>query len=222
MLVTALGQDTVKMTGFRPTVRTVSFMADSHAGTVSDRCLDGDVLTLDAHLAAAARRVEWSRCAAPVAAWDPTRLDADADDVVEVIVGAAFVSMQQLRIALRLTLDSTQQTQFSFRIVERACASGASRAAVGASALLLDTVRHGALEDAVTMARNAVSVLGAAELLDGSAALVASLSVEISELLDVSPAVVSSEIVRLVAGLPAGPAVPTPGRRRLVELAACG
>ena len=199
-------------------------MADPHAGTVSDRCLDGDVLTLDAHLAAAARRVESSRCAAPVSAWDPTRLDADADDddVVEVIVGAAFVSMQQLRVALRLTLDSTQQTQFIFRIVERACASGASRAAVGASALLLDTVRRGGLEDAVTVARNAMSVLGAAELLDGSAAFVASLSVEISELLDLSPSVVSSEIVRLVAGLPTGPAVPTPGRRRLVELAACG
>lgn len=195
-------------------------MSDLHAGAVSDRCLHDDVLTLDAHLAAATRLVDFSRCAAP--GWPCHDSGFDLDKVVDVVVRAAFVSMQQLQIALRLTLESTQRTQLILRVVERACASGASQAAVGASALLLETVRHDGLEHAVSVAANAASELGAGELLDGSVALVASLSVEIAELLDISPASVSTEIVRLVTALPAGPVVPPDDRRRPVELAACG
>ncbi len=195
-------------------------MPDPYAGAVSDRCLHGDVLTLDAHLAAAARLVAFSRCAAP----DSPRHDADfdLDQVLDVTVRAAFVSMQQLQIALRLTLESTQRTQLIWRIVERACALGASQAAVGASALLLETVRHDGLEHAVTVATNAASELGARQLLDGSVALVASLSVEIADLLDISRAAVSSEIARLVAALPPGQVVPPDDRRHPVELAVCG
>lgn len=187
-------------------------MLDLHAGA----------LTLDAHLDAARRLAEMSRSPRSLGMSRHTDVDFDLDKVVDVTVRAAFVSMQQLQIALRLTMEATQRTQLVLRIVDRACASGASADAVGASALLLETVRHDGVEHAVRVAANAVSELGAQALLDGSIALVASLSVEIAELLDIEPADVSAEIVRLVAALPPGPVVPPDDRRQPAELAVCG
>lgn len=196
-------------------------MLDLHAGLVSGRCAHGDALTLDAHLAAAARLAEMSRPQRSVGVSTHTDVDFDLDKVVDVTVWAAFVSMQQLQIALRLTMEATQRTQLVLRIVDRACATGASPEAVGASALLLETVRQDGVEHAISIAAHAVSELGPRALLDGSISLVASLSVEIAELLAIEPADVSAEIVRLVAALPPGPVVPSDDRRRSAELAVC-
>jgi hypothetical protein len=200
--------------------------------TVLDRSLGSDTLTLDTHLTAAARLVDLSqpeprpqsaaqsaRTASPLGRRQVGDAGFDLDQVVEVTVRAAFVSMQQLEIALRLTLDSTQRTQLVVRLVDRAGAAGASPGGVGAAALLLDVVRDDGLDRAVRVAANAVVELGARELLDGSVALVASLSVEIAGLLHIEPAAVSLEIVRLAAGLPAGPVVPPDDRRRVTVLA---
>jgi len=197
-------------------------MLDLHAGPISGRCAHGDALTLDAHLAAAARLAEMSRSPRSSGVSTHTDADFDLDKVVDVTVRAAFVSVQQLQIALRLTMEATQRTQLVLRIVDRACATGASPEAVGASAMLLETVRQDGVEHAISVAANAVSELGPRALLDGSIALVASLSVEIAELLAIEPADVSAEIVRLVAALPPGPVVPSDDRRRSAELAVCG
>lgn len=197
-------------------------MLDRHAGPVSGRNLASDALTLDAHLAAAARLADMSRSSPSPGVSTPTDVGFDLDKVVDVTVRAAFVSMQQLQIALRLTVEATQRTQLVLRIVDRACATGASSEAVGASAMLLETVRQDGVEHAISVAANAMSELGPRALLDGSIALVASLSVEIAELLAIEPADVSAEIVRLVAALPPGPVVPSDDRRRSAELAVCG
>jgi hypothetical protein len=190
-------------------------MHDLHAGAMT-------AITLDAHLEAAGRLAEISRSPRSLEVSTLTDADFDLDKVVDVTVRAAFVSMQQLQIALRLTMEATQRTQLVLRITDRACATGASPAAVGASALLLETVRQDGVEHAVRVAANALSELGPRTLLDGSIALVASLSVEIAELLGIASADVSAEIVRLVAALPPGPVVPPDDRRQAAQLAVCG
>ena len=177
-----------------------------------------DLLTLDGHLAAAARLVEASLSSSEVRS-DRADGDLDLDRVVDVTVRAAFVSMQQLQIALRLTLEPTEHPQLVLRVVDRASLGEASSEAVGAAAMLLEAVRCDGVDHAVRLATHAAALLGPRALLDGSVALVASLSVEIADLLQIEPVAVSAEIVRLVVALPPGPIVPSDERRRRVELA---
>ena len=177
-----------------------------------------DLLTLDGHLAEAARLVEAS-LASGVDHGGRTDRDFDLDRVVDVTVRAAFVSMQQLQIALRLTLEAAEHPQLVLRVVDRAGVGDASSEGVGAAAMLLEAVRCDGVDHAVRLAAHAAALIGPRALLEGSVALVASLSVEIADLLQIDPADVSAEIVRLVVSLPPGPLVPSDDRRRRVELA---
>jgi hypothetical protein len=178
-----------------------------------------DLLTLEGHLAAAARLVDAACATSTVLDGDCDDRDLDLDRVVDVTVRAAFVSMQQLHIALRLTLESAERAQLVLRVVDRAGLDAASSEAVGAASMVLEAVRCDGLDHAVRVAAHAAALIGPRALLDGSVALVASLSVEIAELLAIEPAAVSAEIVRLVVALPPGPVVPCDDRRRPVELA---
>lgn len=179
---------------------------------------DHDLLTLDGHLAAAARLVDASSASSADHHGGAADRDLDLDRVVDVTVRAALVSMQQLQIALRLTLEPTEGPQLVLRVVERAGGGTASSESVGAAAMLLEAVRCDGVDHAARLAAHAAALLGPRALLDGSVALVASLSVEIAGLLDIDPTAVSAEIVRLVEALPVGPVVPSDDRRRSVEL----
>lgn len=140
-------------------------------------------------------RAEWML--GPAADVRTPRPGAVLDDPTRLLIETGWFTLQQLRIALGLTVAAADTGGLARDLIERAATyHGATPGAVGAAAAIADGVR---CDDVRPLARTITEArrrFDDADLLAGVSALIASLAEAIGSSMALDPAVVLGELRR--------------------------